>query len=156
MNPIDLAWLAGLLEGEGSFMRPMPSAPRLPIIQLIMTDLDVMERAAGLMGSVVWRNNLSKRNPRWKDAWQTRVKGTRARNLMIELRPLMGQRRQAQIDAALDGPVFLPGDGPKLTMIQAGQIRDRFAAGESAVSLATEFGISKWLVYRIKDGKRAS
>jgi hypothetical protein len=156
MEPTDLAWLAGLLEGEGSFMRPIPSAPRLPIVQLQMTDRDVVERAARLMGLSTWRNKSLKREDHGKDCWATRVNGTRARELMIQLRPLMGERRQAQIDAALAGPVFLRGDGPKISLEQAREIRERFAAGESAVSLGAEYGVSKWLVYRIKEGKRAS
>jgi len=68
----------------------------------------------------------------------------------------MGRRRREQIDRALAASSWRRGDGPKLTLTQAAQIRDRFSPGESAVSLAAEFGVSKWLVYRIKEGKRAS
>jgi hypothetical protein len=42
----ELAWLAGLLEGEGSFMPGPPSNPRMPIICLAMNDEDVMARRA--------------------------------------------------------------------------------------------------------------
>ena len=49
MEPSDLRWLAGLLEGEGTFLRPVPSAPRAPLIRLAMTDHDVVRRAAGLL-----------------------------------------------------------------------------------------------------------
>ena len=38
----EIAWLAGLLEGEGSFMPGPPSNPRMPIICLAMNDADVM------------------------------------------------------------------------------------------------------------------
>jgi DNA invertase Pin-like site-specific DNA recombinase len=75
---------------------------------------------------------------------------------MLELRPHMGERRKRQIDAALAAATYRRGDGPKLTIAQAAEVRDRFAAGERAVDLATEYGVSKWLVYRIKEGKRAS
>lgn len=75
---------------------------------------------------------------------------------MIQLRPLMGERRQAQIDAALATPAPRQGDGPKLTLEQATEIRQRFTAGESAIALADEFGVTKWSVYRIKEGRRAS
>jgi hypothetical protein len=83
MKDTELAWLAGLWKGEGSFKKPAPSAPNLPLVTVSMTDQDVIERAANLMGSVTVR----------------------------------GHRRILATD---------------------------------------EFGISKWLVYRIKEGKRAS
>lgn len=137
-------------------MRPAPSAPRLPIVAVSMTDRDVVEHAARLMGVSVCRHQLSGVKPHYKDTWIAKAKGTRARDLMLLLRPYMGYRRKEQIDHALSGPVFLRGDGPKITIDQAGQIRRRFAAGESATKLAVEFGVSKSLVYRIKYGKRAS
>ena len=40
----ELHWLAGLLEGEGSFMTGPPSSPGLPVIAVNMTDQDVMAR----------------------------------------------------------------------------------------------------------------
>jgi hypothetical protein len=46
----ELYWLAGLLEGEGSFVKGPPSRPNCPIVQLAMTDGDVVERAARLLG----------------------------------------------------------------------------------------------------------
>lgn len=76
---------------------------------------------------------------------------------MVMLKPLMGERRQSQIDAALTAAEpYRPGDGPKLSFEQAREIRLRFCAGERAIDLAAEFGVSKWLVYRIYEGKRAS
>ena len=49
MKETDLTWLAGLLEGEGSFLKAPPSDPNCPRISLEMTDKDVVERAALLM-----------------------------------------------------------------------------------------------------------
>ena len=46
----DLHWLAGLLEGEGTFMAGPPSAPRTPAVQLSMVDRDVAER----FGTSIW------------------------------------------------------------------------------------------------------
>ena len=34
----ELHWLAGLLEGEGTFMTGPPSSPGLPVIAVNMTD----------------------------------------------------------------------------------------------------------------------
>lgn len=46
MENNDLHWLAGLLEGEGSFMKPSPSSPNCPIISLQMTDEDIVKRVS--------------------------------------------------------------------------------------------------------------
>jgi hypothetical protein len=133
---------------------PAPSAPRLPIIRLQMTDRDVVEHAARLMEVGIC--SYTPKNRRHKMTWIIAIKGRRARELMVTLRPLMGLRRREQIDRALAVPGYRTGDGPKLTLAQARSIRDRHAAGEPAVALAAEYGVSKWLVYRIKEGKRAS
>jgi hypothetical protein len=88
MHPIDLAWLAGLLEGEGTFLKPFPSAPRLVVVRVSMTDRDVVTRAANLMGVGV--ASFRPRNPNHKPVWIATVKGKRARELMLMLKPLMG------------------------------------------------------------------
>ena len=154
MKPTDLAWLAGLLEGEGSFLKPPPSAPKLAIVRVAMTDRDVIDRAAHLMGVGVI--SLTPKNPRHKLVWIAQAKGTRARDLMLAIKPFMGERRSGQIDNALASATYRRGDGPKLTAQQASVIRMRFASGERAADLAAEFGVSKRLVYCIKEGKRAS
>lgn len=149
-----IAWLAGLLEGEGSFKKPAPSAPHLPIVTVQMTDEDVIARAARLVG--VGYCSVIPKNPRHQPTFVMSAKETRARDLMLALRPLMGQRRRGQIDQAVAASPWRRGDGPKLTLAQAREVKTQFAAGEAAVDLAAEFGISKWLVYRIKEGKRAA
>jgi hypothetical protein len=39
-----LIWLAGILEGEGSFMKGPPSSPNRPVISMVTTDIDVALR----------------------------------------------------------------------------------------------------------------
>jgi hypothetical protein len=95
----DLAWLAGLLEGEGSFFMKsrahasQPNARRTPCISVKMTDLDVVTRAATLMGTAVTSSAPQGRKP----IHATILRGSRARMLMSELAPLMGERRQSKI-----------------------------------------------------------
>jgi hypothetical protein len=50
MTDQDFYWLAGLLEGEGSFLPGPPSAPNSLRIALMMTDADVVARVAALWG----------------------------------------------------------------------------------------------------------
>jgi hypothetical protein len=96
---LNLYWLAGLLEGEGSFMKPTPSLPNRPVISVQMTDEDVISRVANILGCSYY--HVPSKNPKWKDTFCIRVRGKKAVSWMNELRPLMGNRRQQQIDVAL-------------------------------------------------------
>lgn len=49
----DLYWLAGILEGEGSFMKGPPSAPNSPVVSCNMTDLDVIEKISKIFNRTV-------------------------------------------------------------------------------------------------------
>jgi hypothetical protein len=82
-----LAWLAGLLEGDGAFIdRP----GKYPQIGLNMKDEDVVKRAAQLLDG-----NATYDSPR--DRWQVTKSGSRAVAMMQVLLSLMGQRRTQQI-----------------------------------------------------------
>ncbi len=99
----EFCWLAGWLEGEGSFGRPPPSTPRRPRVYGTSCDRDVIDRVAH---SVRIRPGLC-HDPRgvargWSPAWKVLKQGGAAVELMRALRPLMGKRRAEQIDAALE------------------------------------------------------
>ena len=94
-------WLAGLLEGEGSFLAGPPSRPGQPAITLEMADEETVRRVAALMGSGVWPLKRHVDHPGWSPAWRTHLRGGRAYDLMQALRPIMSSRRQAQIDRAI-------------------------------------------------------
>jgi hypothetical protein len=95
----DLLWLAGLLEGEGSFVKGPPSRPNAIGIAVEMIDEDVIERLANLFRVALVR--LPSRNDKCKPTFRVLLRGDRAAALMNCLRPLMSRRRQQQIDAAL-------------------------------------------------------
>jgi hypothetical protein len=88
-----IAWLAGLLEGEGSF--GMWNGSNAPYIQLAMSDGDVVMKAAALMQSSVRR--YESRDSNRKTMWHTRTHGTRAVGWMLSVYLFMGERRQARI-----------------------------------------------------------
>ncbi len=96
-------WLAGLLEGEGSFMKGNPVSPGLPIISIQMTDEDVIKKVSDIF-EVSYHQVCEKRrieHPHWKTCFGARVRGSKAVAIMKEIRYLMGTRRQGQIDKAL-------------------------------------------------------
>ena len=100
MEAHDLHWLAGLVEGEGSFMGPSPSAPNQPKVSVSMTDRDIVERVAKLFGAAVIPLRMAQ--PHWRPAYVTRCTNRRAVGMMWTLYPLMGGRRQAQILRAVE------------------------------------------------------
>jgi hypothetical protein len=63
----ELHWLAGLLEGEGSFMVGPPSSPGLPVIAVNMTDNDVMARIGRIFERKV--HLVRPRNARWQTSY---------------------------------------------------------------------------------------
>ena len=93
-------WLAGILEGEGTFMSGPPSAPNSPIARICMTDRDVVARAALLLERAV--TSVPARQPHYKPPYITQVKGHDAVGLMRAVRPALGPDRHQQIDRALE------------------------------------------------------
>lgn len=102
-SELERYWLAGLLEGEGSFVKGPPSDPRSPIVRLSMTDEDVVCRVGRIFDRAVVGWDRKSERPR-KRVFITTLKGAAAVSLMKMLRPAMGTRRQKQIDRALAAP----------------------------------------------------
>ncbi|QGH78304.1 HNH endonuclease [Streptomyces phage Tribute] len=101
MKSNDLAWLAGLLEGEGSFMTIKSHVKGkvylYPKIVVTMTDLDVIQRAATLLGNAVYNVPLQKNGVSKLKQYQAQISGAKAADLMKELLPHMGRRRSEKI-----------------------------------------------------------
>jgi hypothetical protein len=153
-------WLAGLLEGEGSFLKSSPSRLDEPRVHVNMTDQDVMERVALLMqvkskGPYRRTEGDTIRKPRYFAT----SKGPKAMRLMEQLRPHMGQRRQAQIDAALASyqvkghPQGDTHPQAKLTAEKVSIIKRRLRAGEKLTRLAAEYEVDRGLIWQIKAGR---
>lgn len=98
MTEIELAWLAGLLEGEGCFS--YRNDRNVPVVEIKMTDLDVINRVAELIGRTVWR--VPAKQSGYQDQWRTKIQGDPARDLMRDLLPHMGERRSARITELLE------------------------------------------------------
>lgn len=94
MRTQDIIYLAGLLEGEGCFRYEKRRV--VPSITLGMTDEDVVEKAATLLGSGVVTRRAHLDKP-WKPCYVSRLNGRAAAGWMMTLYPLLGKRRQAKI-----------------------------------------------------------
>ena len=99
MEDKDFYWLVGILEGEGSFCKPPPSRQGSPYISCNMTDEDTVQRLSKLLGTS-YRKVLSK-DPKHKDSYLVQVRGYKAKEWMLLLKPHMSDRRKTQIGEAL-------------------------------------------------------
>lgn len=99
MKDSDIYWLAGLLEGEGCFSNGK-KAPQLRL-RVGMTDRDIIERAATIMGCKSIYTVVPK-TPR-KTYYEATIYGRTAASWMMTLYVLMGKRRQDIIYQSLRG-----------------------------------------------------
>lgn len=153
MTEQELYWLAGLLEGEGSFMLGPPSAPNKVSIALSMTDEDVVARVASIWG--ITYNNVRREyyeRMGWRPAFFVHLRGKRAVELMQRLLPLMGKRRQEQIKRALAS--YNPYLRNKLSPTQIAEIRLKLGDGYTHGEIARHYGVDRSTVSHIKAGKR--
>lgn len=151
MTPTELAWLAGLLEGEGSFCEGPPSSPNQPVVQLAMTDRDVVERAASLLGNITVYAKKDRRKAHWKPFFQLKLRGLPAVTLMRTLRPFMGERRRNQIDKAIAS--YNNKRCIKLSRTAAKKIKESIAMGATVSAVAREFNVSRTTIRKVRDNR---
>jgi hypothetical protein len=149
IDPPDLHWLAGLLEGEGSFFPGAPSSPHLPVLQIQMIDEDVMNRVGELMDRGVYRCRPPR--PEWSVTYVVRVKGAPAVAWMRLLRPLLGKRRQAQIDRSIAS--YASKSNQKLYDWRARRALELLGQGLSVRTVASRFDVSIWCIYDLRLGR---
>ena len=98
MTDEEIAWVAGVLEGEGCFRNQKNYSA---LVSVAMCDKDVLDRLKELTGlGNVTGPYLPKDAPdNWKPSWQWNV-GVRqeVRVLLETIYPWMGERRRQKID----------------------------------------------------------
>lgn len=94
----DIHWLTGLLEGEGCFHTPTNTRHGI-MLSLLMTDKDVVHRAATIMGAKVIHHQ--DKRPNRKKAYRFQLTGKRAASWMMTLCLLLGKRRKAKVIEAI-------------------------------------------------------
>lgn len=104
---LEVAWLAGLLEGEGCFSldRRLGGAPGRDSIRVRvqMTDKDIVKRAAEMINAhSVYKLHDNRSNR--KVLYSCGVSGAKAEKVMLAVRLYMGERRGAKIDELLALP----------------------------------------------------
>lgn len=94
----NLAWAAGLYEGEGSALRHAVSDK--PVIRLATVDRDVADRFAAVFGLKMY-GPYGPYSGNRQPYYQVDGYGDKARRALLFLYPALGVRRQRQVEAAL-------------------------------------------------------
>ena len=92
----EIEWVAGLIEGEGNF-----AFDRRPLIQVAMTDKDVLEKVCQILGARSVSGPYAPRRKGYKPMFHTGLYGNHAAGWMMTLYSLMGGRRKQQIRSVL-------------------------------------------------------
>lgn len=101
LSDIEIAWLAGLMEGDGWFTLSLNNGgpSRLPRIGIAMLDRDVIERVTNLLNTTI-TTYLTKNKT--KVMYSTTLsRRDDLEPLLKILHPHMGVRRKTQIDKLL-------------------------------------------------------
>ena len=119
-NSEEMAWLAGLLEGEGSFGLKMsgkgPAAVRnVPVVKVAMKDLDVIHKAHAVAGFGTVATCKPNSSGCVMHVWQS-VDRERVPQLLRELLPWMGSRRGEAIREVLSKAAPYGWDGTKRSL----------------------------------------
>lgn len=103
----EIAWLAGLLEGEGHFRMDARGGYAYPSVELNMADLDIVERATQIMhdighGQAQLKQRTARQPPGRLTQWRIVVNGVAAELVMLAILPYMGERRSQRIKEILE------------------------------------------------------
>jgi len=101
VSDLDLAWLAGFIEGDGWIgVTKRRNSNRIDTarIKITTTDSDIAEKIATLWGRKVHAYEHGPGRPGIKTYYEVWVCGEAAIRFLVKIRPLLCSRRREQID----------------------------------------------------------
>jgi hypothetical protein len=100
----ELAWFAGLMEGEGTIGLGKNGKTWYPFLKIMMTDEDVVAKAAAIWDRpCIGPYKIGKPDQGYKDAWATQaVSWEAAASWAARISPWLGQRRLAAVANVLE------------------------------------------------------
>lgn len=97
---VDVAWAAGLIEGEGCFTI---HSKKHPYLLVDMCDKDVIDKLHKIFPCGTVRGPYHNKNkPNHKPRWRFDAFGPKCRNIVLEVYPYMCARRRARIDELME------------------------------------------------------
>ena len=136
VSDAEMHWVAGFLEGEGTF-----NCSHSPIVRADQVQREPLDRLQRIVGGGSIRLKL-KSNPRHSDIHSWNLCGNPAILLMKRLYPYMSPKRQQQIKTAIETAMARPGgyrNNPKLSDDDVVKIRNDT---RTLKEIATAYGIS--------------
>ena len=100
MTDVEVAWVAGLIEGEGCISTFGKKRRYYWNVRVGMTDLDTIRKLRGItgMGIIYTQKVTGNRKPAWR--WSVN-RQAEVRELLTKILPHMGARRTEKIHEAL-------------------------------------------------------
>lgn len=138
MNEVEVAWVAGLLEGEGSFLTQTNCYS--PKVSCQMTDKDVLDKLVSIAGGTMFM--VTKRQEHWKDCWAWRISGDPAAELIKSLLPHLGERRRQRASEVLENWYKNGRPYRKSTVIRDQAAQEYLDGIGSLRAIAKKYGIS--------------
>jgi hypothetical protein len=117
MEELDIAWAAGLYEGEGwcelTYSTTVPEAARRARICVGSTDRDVLAKLEKIFGgTVIDKNRGADALPHWKQAWTWRLASIAdVVDAIKRMWPYLASRRRGQLQPILDAYALMPPPG---------------------------------------------
>lgn len=155
----EVAWAAGLFEGEGC-IRFCKHDRTLGYISLRikMTDRDVLQRFADIVGGELKGPYDPPANkPHWKIAWSVQISQTQKSIDVLEaFWPYLGERRRAKAQEVIAQWQENCRSRPmRYSYDQVEEILAQKYLGVSAIELAADYGCSRQYIHSIVRGERA-
>lgn len=101
----EVAWFAGLFEGEGTLSRCRPLSNSAWRMSMRMTDEDIIERVHKVWGGQMYSEGIRGHDPKMKNvkpSWLWQLGSQSAINEVVRtIYPFMGIRRRAKMDEFL-------------------------------------------------------
>ncbi len=101
MTDPQIAWAAGLFEGEGCITWKTRRGKPYPYVMMTMTDKDVMQKFCSMFGLSLYHR--PKRKSHWQDQWAVETGAKhKVKELLSAMLPFFGERRAYKASNTLD------------------------------------------------------
>lgn len=152
MDRINVAWGAGIFEGEGYILNTKNSAGNPAVrVGLYMTDEDIVDRFAAIFPFGQRSTRPGRRSKitgvTGKESWGWQASNAEhVQAFLAMVWPWLGERRKAKAAQTISACASIHRRGfniKKLTPAQVREIRQKAASGILGYELAAEYGVSK-------------